>query len=445
MTVALALTLPAWTANAQVDPFVAAVRDLANAMSQPEPDRATVVRAAAERIRVALEGWDRAIGELESRIVHEAGAPPDRTFQLHVELGLAYRTRGRVPEALRELDAAAALRPVSSDLQVLRALTLERADRIEKAGRAFQAAWRLDATNPVKAYYALQRSTGLSDADRMRARAVVTETYHRFATNDSVKPATAPFLVLDAIPDTLAPAPIVADAATAEGFALLQAGRYAEAAAALTRVDRPLPSSDSPVAHLARGRQHEADNHVDEARREYERALDATLVGRAPLYVGLGRLAQVDGDSHGAIDAYTHAVRLRPNDRNLHVEFASAYVAAGQPDDALAELMAALLVDPHDAQAHAAVGQVFLDTGRNADAVTAFTRALQLSPDGYEVHYALATALTRLGRTADAARQLAMFERVRRETLEQRRRTIATDVEEEEAIRRAERERHSTP
>jgi len=98
-------------------------------------------------------------------------------------------------------------------------------------------------------------------------------------------------------------------------------------------------------------------------------------------------------------------------------------------------LMAAVLIDRRDPQAHASIGQLYLDTGRNADAVAAFNRALTLKPDGYEVRYALATAQTRLGNTAEAARQLEIYDRLRREALEKRRRAIQNEVEEEERSR----------
>ena len=57
-------------------------------------------------------------------------------------------------------------------------------------------------------------------------------------------------------------------------------------------------------------------------------------------------------------------------------------------------------------------------------------------PDRYEIRYALATAHTRLGHTAEAARQLEIFDRVRRQALERRRRDLANEVEQQEALRR---------
>jgi tetratricopeptide (TPR) repeat protein len=153
------------------------------------------------------------------------------------------------------------------------------------------------------------------------------------------------------------------------------------------------------------------------------------------LLVGLARLAQVDGDPAGAIDALTQAARLNPNDPNIHKELASAYAAEGRGDDAFCELMAALLIDRRDAQAHASIGQLFANGGRDAEAVAAYNRALDLAPARYEIRYALAAAHRRLGNAAEAARQLDIFERARRQALERRRRDIANEVQQEEAAR----------
>jgi tetratricopeptide (TPR) repeat protein len=301
-------------------------------------------------------------------------------------------------------------------VQVLRAVTLEAAGRSDEAGQAFQAAWKLDAQNPAKAYY-------------VRASDVLANYYRRLQL-DASPPATMPFVTLEAIPDNLSRAPIGADWTTFEGFTLLRAGRYTEAIAALRQARGPAAkkSEDSPLAHLAHGRREEAQNHVAEARREYQAALAGTLVGRSVILVGMARLALVEGDSAAAVNALSQAVRLSPNDPNIRRELAGAHAAEGDHNAAFCELIAALIIDRRDAQAHSAIGQLYLDTGRNAEAVVAFTRALDLRPDSYEVRYALATAHTRLGNAAEAARQLDIYDRFRRDALEQRRRTIASEV-----------------
>jgi len=430
------LTLRPSVARAQLEIFVQAVRELAEASRQAEPSRSVGIHAAVDRMGPALAEWDRRIDGLKARNDRELdGAPAaERAYQLHVEMGVTYRTRGRLTEAIREFDAAAGIRP-SSDIQVLRALTLETEGRIDEAGKAFQTAWSLDPRNPVKAYYAAQRG-GAGATERERARAVLADAYRalKFGAGET---AATPFITLEAIPDNLSRTPLVADNATARGFALLREEKYGDALASL---GRPVPGDnakpeDSPVAHFARGGRDEAGNRVAEARREYQAALAGTLAGRSALLVAIARLAQVEGDSAGAVDALAQAARINPNDPNVHKELAAAYAANGGADAAFGELMAALLIDRRDAQAHASIGQLYLDTGHDADAVSAFGRALELKPDGFEIRYALATAHARLGHAAEAARQLEIYDRLRREALEQRRRNIANDTEQEERRR----------
>jgi tetratricopeptide (TPR) repeat protein len=417
--------------------FVQAVRELAEANGQAGPARVKRILTAADHLGTALVEWDRRVSALRAQAEREiAGAPARRAYELHVELGVAYRTRGRLAESLREFDAAVALQP-SSDVQVLRALTLQTAGRRDEAGRAYREAWSLDARNPIKAYYVAQRA-GASAAERDRVRALLTDTY-RALTFDGTRPPSPPFVALGVIPDTLGSAPVIADEATARGVALLQAEQYDAAVAALRRMDHEgqdrSGAESSPLAHFRRGQRDEAANRVADARREYEAALAGALTGRSALQVAIARLAQVDGDASGAIDALAEAARINPNDPNIHKELAAAYAAEGRADEAFCELMAAVLIDRRDAQAHAAIGRLYLDTGRDAEAVAALGRALQLKPEFYEVRYALATAFTRLGNTAEAARQLETYDRLRREALERRRRDIDKEVEQEERSR----------
>jgi len=426
---ATAMALGAADAYAQLDTFMRAAQGLADASRQGEPARSSSVQAAAHRMAAALAEWDRRIDAMDTT----AAA---RGFQQHVELGVAYRARGRVADALREFDAAATLQPSASDLHVLRALTLEAAGRFDEAANAFVTAWTRDSNSTVKAYYVATRR-GMDAAARDRARAFLAETYRRMAAGSARSTATTPFAVLDAIPDNISPAPAVADAASAKGFALLNAGRYAEGVAALENAAHTngASSADSPLGQFVRAQRAEADNHVAEARRGYQAALAGTFAGRSVLLVAIARLAQVEGDSAGALDALHQATRLSPNDLNVRKELAAAYAAQGETDEAFCELMAALSIDPRHAQAHASIGQLYLDAGRAADAVTAFTRALELAPGRYEIRYSLATAYTRMGKSTDAQQQLEIFDRLRREALDKRRRDIANEVDTEERSR----------
>lgn len=412
-------------AEAQESAVLAVVRDLATT-----PGGMSVAR---DSMTAALAEWDRQINRLQAQVEAKVDGPSrERAFQLHLELGLIYRRRGRLDEALRQFDAATALQPAASDVQLLRALTLEAAGNLDEAGRAYQAAWLRDVASSVKAYLVLRRTRDIETAAGEGARDVMRDAYGRILSGNHRAPAP-PFLTLDLVPDTFSRTPIAGEARLARVFALLAAGRLDEAVAALrdgapatSRDGAPATSpDDSAVARIARGRTAEREGRLSDARREYVAALEGTLSGRHALYVGIARLAQVEGELDAAIDAFEHAVRLSPNDPVLRREFAAAFVAAGRFEDAFAELVAALLIAPDEADVLAAVGQMFLDTERAGEAIAPLRRALAVKADRYETHYALAVALSRAGQTAEAAREFEQFERLSRQAMEERRRVMA--------------------
>jgi tetratricopeptide (TPR) repeat protein len=440
LAAAAVLWLAAYPARAEAqNAFVDAVRELAATASVTDGaatgDLLPRRTAALARVKTAIGEWDRAIKTLEQRVNRELrDATAERAFQLRVELGLAYRQRGRLDDALREFDAAAVAQPGASDVHVLRALTLVAAGKNANAGAAFRMAWLRDAANPVKAYLALTgshqpelgtRGPGLDPADRERARKVLRDAFERTLA-DGTQGRGAPFFVLDPVPDNLSRAPVVADAATAEVFAQLAGGKLDDALATWTAFGSTAATAhdDSPVAHFERGRAAEIQGRHADARRAYTAALGGTLTGRYVLHVGIGRIALVEGDQDAAIEAFGHAARLNPNDPVVHRELAAAYAATGRIEESFAELVAALLIDPRDVEAIAAVGQLFLDTDRAADAVAVFSRSVALQPDRLETHYALAVALSRAGRTEEAARQFEQFQRMSRQASEDRRREV---------------------
>jgi Flp pilus assembly protein TadD len=408
--------LAALPGEAQPERFAEAVSDLAK-IARVDVRQRPPMAPLIDRLASALAEWDRSISALEARTSAELkGAQESRTFQLHVELGLAHRRRGNFADALREFDAAAALMPRASDIHVLRALTFDAAGDMENTRRAFHTAWSLDPQNPIKAYYVVSYRSG-TDLDR--ARQTLMAAYNRTLQGGK---KNAPFLRPDVLGNALPEGtPVIADATLAPAFALFAAAKYHEAVDALRRLSPSSPPDDSPRAHFTRAQSYEAENRIAEARREYEAALTGTLAGRSLLYVGMGRLAQVEGDYSGASDLLSHAVRLAPNDPMVHRELASAFAAGDRIDDAFAELVAALVIDPGDALTTAALGQLFLDSGRYADAVAPLTRTLQLAPDRFETHYALGAAMTHLGRTSDAAREFELFERARQQMVDKRR------------------------
>jgi tetratricopeptide (TPR) repeat protein len=405
----LGLTGGARPVEAQESAFRDAVRDLA---AKPT-DRSV----AQKRLALALSEWDRQLANLR---------PQGDEFLRHHMLGLAYHQRGRLSEALREFDAVLALQPTrafASDIHVNRALTLEAAGKAVEASEAYRMAWAGDVTSPRKAYVALQRGR-LDDEAATQARGVLRDAYMRAVNGDDR--FEAPFIrTNEVVPDTFSPLPIAGDGQLDRVFALIAAGKLDEATAALGD-DRPASSpDDSARARIARGGVAEREGRLSDARREYAAAIEGTLSGRNALYVAIGRLAQVDGDSEAAIDAFEQAVRLNPNSPVLRRELGSALLAGGRFEEAFTELVAALLIAPKDAEVLAAIGQLFLDADLAAEAITPLQRALAVKADRFQTHYALAVALSRTGRTDEAKQEFERFERLSRQAIDERRRTVA--------------------
>ena len=419
LTLILGLAGGARPVEAQESAFLAAVRDLATTPA----DRSV----AHTRMALALTEWDRELANLR---------PQGDALQRHHRLGLSFHQRGRLNEALREFDAVIALRPTppfASDIHLDRALTLEAAGKAVDAREAYRLAWTGDVSHPGKAYLALRRGH-LDDAAAARARDVLRDAYTRAVDGDDRFPS--PLVpTRGAIPDTFSPAPIAGDGRLDRVFALLAAGQLDEATAALGN-DGPAPSAnDSARARMARGGIAEREGRLSDARREYAAAIEGTLSGRHALYVAIGRLALVDGDSEGAIDAFAQAVRLNPGSPVIRRELASALVAGGRFDEAFTELVAALLMAPKDAEVLAAVGQLFLDADQAAEAIAPLRRALAVKADRFQTHYALAIALSRTGLTEDGKREFEQFERLSRQALADRRRAVAGQAGPDESKR----------
>ena len=97
----------------------------------------------------------------------------------------------------------------------------------------------------------------------------------------------------------------------------------------------------------------------------------------------------------------------------------------GRFEEAFTEFVAALLLAPKDAEVLAAIGQLFLDADRAADAVAPLRRAIVVKADRFQSHYALAVALSRTGRADEAKQEFEQFERLSRQAIDERRRTVA--------------------
>jgi len=105
-----------------------------------------------------------------------------------------------------------------------------------------------------------------------------------------------------------------------------------------------------------------------------------------------------------ALAHFKEAVRLRPNDAQMHNYLGSALAGAGRKSDAIAEYETSLRLNPNFPYAHSNLGIVLMDApGRLPDALAQFETAVRIKPDDAQMRNSLGNALARYpGREAEA-------------------------------------------
>jgi tetratricopeptide (TPR) repeat protein len=307
----------------------------------------------------------------------------------------------------------------------------------------------------VKGLQELCAAMVMTPADQGRVHAAIDAMEKGLAGWDRQSPPADSDLLDDATPT-----PVLPLAAYADGFGRIVRGDYTEAIRSLRRAaateaderstlvtagllveagraedaERVLLGildqwPESAIARWWLARIYDGRQRVADARRQYEAVLPVALAGRGQLYSAIGRLAHVQGDFAGALEAYRRRAQVSPRDPAAHRDLGRMFLDFDRSEEALTQYGAALSLDPRDAESHAAIGRIHLDAGHPAEAIPALRRALDLRPDYYEARYALAIALKQSGHAEEAARELQLFERAQRKAIDDRRRTIAEEVQ----------------
>jgi tetratricopeptide (TPR) repeat protein len=218
---------------------------------------------------------------------------------------------------------------------------------------------------------------------------------------------------------------------------MLQAGQTSMAEDLLRQTLDTLPRSSYAPTWLAYV--YERTNRPAEAARTYEATAPNFVAGRPRLYATLALLHDAAGNLNGSIAALSESVRLSPNDAVAHTMLGRAYTAQDRSEQALVEYAGALLVDRQSLEAQLGVGRLHIDAGRHEEAVLVLRPLVNRQPGFVEARYALATALFRSGSTDEGNRELAEFERLQVQRLEEARRsTVLASIKEEANLRAAE-------
>jgi tetratricopeptide (TPR) repeat protein len=405
--VAGALAWFAAPAAAQRSVFIEGLAEFTAAVEGTFGDEGARVGPALDKMAGGLAEWDRALQSYETRLSSELpNASPHSAFEARLTLGRMYVERGRLADALRELDAAARLtrelacvdpaadvvadrnrpdsfpepapkastqascgvEPQRADPHVLRGVVLEALARPAEADEAYRTAFNLDQTDPVIAYHALRRRVlGSRPGDHQRALDVLSDTYRRLL-RDNAREKASPFPTVGLLHDRSAP--VLPPAAYAPGFARLSGGDYSDAiarfrnAAAIDPLVTDPASRSRPmmqaVTALRQGRLAEARSLV-----ERSAMLEA---GSSEAHRILGGIDTVDSRYDESVSHLEAAIRRNPRDERSRLALARVLSAAGRDDEAERALQETIRVLPDSTLARWWLGSSYERRNRFEDA-----------------------------------------------------------------------------
>jgi Flp pilus assembly protein TadD len=151
------------------------------------------------------------------------------------------------------------------------------------------------------------------------------------------------------------------------------------------------------------------EGKIEDATHEFHRALELDAKTVAALY-NLGAMAADAGQPDQAVTLLEAAVSGLPASPDAHEKLAVAYAQSGRLPDALAQLRIAARLAPSDAQTHFSLSQVLDAQGQSEEAFAELKQALQLDPQNADGWNNLGALLARGGQieAARAAYQRAL-------------------------------------
>jgi tetratricopeptide (TPR) repeat protein len=192
-----------------------------------------------------------------------------------------------------------------------------------------------------------------------------------------------------------------------------------QAAEVFVRGARLFPRSSRMLLGLAVARF--SQGSYDEAREGFFAAVDLNPEDPVP-YLFLGKVQDsAIGQSDGFTARLARFVTLHPENAWANYYFAVSLwkrsaedpVAQGRARDLLER---AVHLDPHLGVAWLELGVLYADRKEYAKAISVWQRATAADPRMEEAHYRLAQAYRRIGDAVKAAREIAVFERLSKES-----------------------------
>ncbi len=372
---AVMIVLMPSTASAQRQPFVDHLIAFRSLLFGPYGDEGPRAVEEIDRLSAALSAWDSSVR------AEEGALRTDPRVEARTSLASLFADRGRLADALFEVDAALAIDPRRRALHTFRGRLLDALGRETEATAAYQHAWDLDRTDAVNAYLAFSPTpTASSPTPSAETSESIPPTVAALLdAQRAVRPAadrsrSKPILELSLIPDGASTSALFAPAVYAGGFDAIAAGNYQEALARF----RAAAARDPLI--------------VDPASRS------------EPMSIGIARLRA--GSMAEAIAPLESAAAMYRDSSEVHRILGTAYSAIGSDAKAIEHLQLAVRLAPGDERGRLALARAQRDAGRLDEAEQSMRETLTVLPGSAEARWTLAGVLEKAGRGIEAAREL---------------------------------------
>lgn len=164
---------------------------------------------------------------------------------------------------------------------------------------------------------------------------------------------------------------------------------------------------DSAEAHLLTGRLFLRRELRDQAGAEATKAL--AMNPSLPLaHELLGEVQLARGDAAGAIGEFEAERKINPLNADLYDRLGDAYLRSGQYAEAQQALNRAVLLEPTSTGPYILLGETFLKMKQPIQALQYLDRAVKMDPANYITHNLLGQAYKATGQLAEANREFKM-------------------------------------
>lgn len=186
----------------------------------------------------------------------------------------------------------------------------------------------------------------------------------------------------------------------ADGEALFQAGKYAEATQVFERYTSEKPNN--PWGHFMLGLSESKVGDTEKAEKAFDEALRIDPDHMKSL-LNLSRMLIDKGRYDEAIVNLTHAGDINPTSAEVHRLLGRTYIGQHKTDDAIDSYRRAIALDSTDAWSMNNLGLILIQKGRSFEATPLLAKAVELQKNVPTFHNNLGMALEQTARFKAAA------------------------------------------